>query len=108
MIKTKWILYISIFALFLILASLFSNIDRPDIEIPDRSTTTTTIADIDTEVVEDKEEVYYKPDANIKKLNGYGYTYMGSFPEGVAKNIVNNYDNSVVYNYYGQWRVWVK
>ena len=74
----------------------------------DHDTTTTTIlVEPDPIILTPPEYKYHAPDYNEDILERKGYTYRGAFPEDIAHEIADNYDSNLVYQYYGQWKVWV-
>jgi len=49
-----------------------------------------------------------KNDTRGEYYESRNYTYLGWYTQELAKNVAGNYDDSKYYNYYGQWRVWIK
>jgi len=99
---------VALFLMFIVILS--DSYDRTSLtnERINTTTTTTTLQNEVTENDTEREYKYYAPDLNSDRLTDLGYTYRGWFSEEIAKKIGSQFDNSVVYNYYGQWKVWVK
>lgn len=53
-------------------------------------------------------EVERRNDTRGEYYEDKGYEYLGWFTKDQAKNIAKNYDDARYYEYYDQWRVWIK